>query len=299
MSEVDLIAKRVRRLAVAAQIKVASFLSGNRRSLFLGNGTDFADLREYVYGDELKYVDWRATAKYQDKIIVKEFEVTRNANVMFVLDSSASMLMGRSGERIIPAVISIASLAHAVLRNKDLFGFASFSEDDTLFLNPKGGKAHEFLIYRKLLDIVPHGGTKIGEGIKHVATNLNKRSILIILSDLHDDLDSMYKGLKIAKGFNHDIIVIQLTDREDYILPKKVGKIKFKHPATNKPVTADFSDPIVSGRYAYEVNRKREELNSFIRKLRGLKIKVIRAFTEDMIEKILLAYFSEKQRGFQ
>jgi uncharacterized protein (DUF58 family) len=297
MSERLLLAKRIEGLSLIARQKVASFLSGNRRSLFLGHGTEFADLREYVYGDDLRYIDWRASAKRQNSLIVRDFEVERNANIMFILDSSASMMLGKGDTRARDAAVAIASLAYASIMNKDFFGFGAFSSSHSEFIPPRGGKEHEFLIYRRLLNIIPEGKTSLGEGIKHVAANLTRRSIIMVLSDLHDNLDDMIKGFRIAKGFNHEIQVIQLSDYGEYIMPDKMGKVKFIHPETKKPEVADFADPVVSGIYSYEVNKAREEISSFKRRLRGLNISVYEARTEDLTERVLLAYFKAKQRG--
>lgn len=298
MSESDLLSKRVEGLYLHARQKVSSFLTGNRRSLFLGAGTEFADLREYQLGDDVRHIDWRATAKRYNSLIVRDFEVERNSNVILLLDASASMMLGKKQPRMKNAVIAIASLAHAAIHNKDFFGFGAFNDNLNVFIPPKGGKAHEFLIYRKLLNIVPQGVTDIGSALKQVAASLKRRSIILILSDLHDRSEDMMKGFKIAKGFNHEVQVIQLTDYGEYILPSKIGKIKFEHPETGSQTVADFSDPIVSGIYNYEINKEIQELNNFKKKLRGLKIKIVEGYTEELVEKVLLSYFSTKQRGF-
>ena len=91
--------------------------------------------------------------------------------------------------------------------------------------------------------------------------------------------------------------VIQITDRGEFILPSKVGKIKFKHPSSGDQTIADFTDPIISGRYSYEINKVQREIYRFIQRLRGMKIRVVTSFTENLTEKFLLAYFSHKQRG--
>ncbi len=296
MSEKLLISKRIENLSLIAKEKVASFLSGNRRSLYLGHGNEFADLREYRTGDEMKHIDWRQSAKRHDKLIVREFEVERNTNVIFLMDASASMMLGDM-DRIKSSVIAIASLAHAVVKNKDLFGFGAFSDELSEFIHPKGGKLHEHLIYKKLLNIIPEGKTNMGEALKQVAANLKRRSVIMVLTDLHDDLDSMYRGFKIAKGFKHELQIIQLAELGEYILPDKVGKIKFQHPETGKPTVADFTDPIIKGKYNYEISKRQMEIAQFKRKLRGMNARVVTAYSGDMTEKILISYFTSKQRG--
>ncbi|MHA2502772.1 MAG: DUF58 domain-containing protein [Candidatus Kariarchaeaceae archaeon] len=297
MSERNLLSKRVEGLSIIAKQKVSSFLSGNRRSLFLGTGTEFADLREYVFGDDQRYIDWRATAKRQNKIIVRDFEVERNTNVIFLLDISASMLLGKEESRIKAASIAVASLTHASIMNKDFFGFGAFSEGFQEFIPPRGGKSQEFLVYKKLLGLLPAGKTQMAGALKQIATTLTQRSLIIVLSDLHEETDELLKSFRIAKGFNHEVKVVQLTDREEFVLPEKVGKIKFMDPEKKKPVVADFADPITAGIYAYEIGSQRRKLQQFKRKLRGLKIEVVESYTENLVEKVLLAYFTAKQRG--
>ncbi|MCY3411686.1 MAG: DUF58 domain-containing protein [Candidatus Heimdallarchaeota archaeon] len=296
MAERFIISKRIQNLALVAREKVSSFLSGNRRSLYLGNGNEFADLREYRFGDEIRHIDWRQSAKRHEKLIVREFEVERNANVVFLLDASASMMLNDS-ERMKSAVIAVASLAHAVISNKDFFGFGAYTERLNEFLPPKGGKLHEHLIYRKLLNIIPEGKTNIGEALKQVATNLKQRSIIIVLTDLHDNLDEMAKGFKITKGFKHEVQVVQFADVGEFELPDKVGKVKFIHPDTGKPTIADLTDPYTRGKYTYEIAKQQLEISKFKRKLRGMNIRVVSAYTGDVTEKILISYFSAKQRG--
>lgn len=296
MAEKALISRKIENLSLVAKEKVASFLSGNRRSLFLGHGNEFADLREYRVGDELRHIDWKQSAKKYEGLIVREYEVERNTNIVFLMDASASMMLGDQ-ERIKAAVISIASLAHAVIKNKDFFGFGAFSDSLSDFVPPRGGKLHEHLIYRKLVNIIPNGKTNIGGAIKQVAANLNRRSVIIVLSDLHDDLAEMYKGFKIAKGFNHEVQIIQFGEVGEFVLPSKVGKIKFKHPDTGDQKVADFTDPKILGKYTYEINKKHKKIISFKRKLRGLDIKIVTAYSGELTEKILLSYFTSKQRG--
>lgn len=298
MSEALLLSKRVAGLSIIAKEKVGSFLSGNRRSLFLGNGTEFADLREYQSGDDLRHIDWRASAKRLNSLIVRDFEVERNANIVLLADVSASMMLGKKEPRMKVAIIAMASLAYAAIQNKDFFGFGAFSNKLSLFLHPRGGKSHEFYIYRQLLNLIPEGTTDLGKALIKISTSLKRRSIIFILTDLHDDMENMIKGFRIAKGFKHEVQVLQISDYGEYPLPDRLGKIKFSHPETNTPTVADFSDPIVSGIYSYEINKKLREINRFKRKLRGLNVRVVETHTEDLTERMLLAYFKAKQQRF-
>ncbi|RMG31052.1 MAG: DUF58 domain-containing protein [Methanobacteriota archaeon] len=296
-AEKVLLAKQLKNLSILAQQKVATFLAGTRKSKFRGDGTDFADLRDYVPGDDLRKVDWKATARYKNRLIVKEFEQERNANVVILLDASASMLIGKREPRIKAAVEAIASLTYATIMNKDFIGFAAYSSELSQFIPPKGGKTHEFFIYHKLLTLTPIGETNLGEALKEVSTLLKRQSLILVISDLHDKLDETFRGFRIAKALKHEVQLLQITDYGEFILPDNMGKVKFTDPTTKQPVTIDLSDPLSRGLYDYVIFQKVKEIEDFKRKLRGLKIRVVESHTEDITQQVLLAYYSAKGRA--
>lgn len=296
MTEIDALPKRIQGLSLLAREKVSSFLSGNRRSILRGEGTDFADLREYVPGDDLRHIDWRATAKRGDSLIVRDYDLERNTNVVLLLDGSASMLLGKKEPRIKIAVEAVASLAYAATMNKDFIGFGAFSEELSNFVPPKGGKSHEFFIYKQLLNLIPKGETNIGEALKAVATSLKRRSLILVVTDLHDNIEQTLDGFKIARAFKHEVQLLQITDYGEYVLPDNMGKVKFQHPETGQPEVVDFAKPMTKGLYSYDIYRSINELNEFKRNLRGLNVRVVETRTEDLTERVLLAYYSSKSR---
>ncbi len=297
-AEKVLLAKQVKNLALLAKEKVASFLAGSRQSKFRGDGTDFIDLREYIPGDDLRRIDWNVTAKYQNKLIVKEFELERNTNVVLLLDASASMLIGQKEPRIKSAVEAIASLTHATIMNKDFIGFGAYSDEISIFIPPKGGKSHEYFIFHKLLRLTPSGQTNLGEALKEVASLLKRQSLILVISDLHDKLDETFRGFRIAKAMNHEVQLLQVTDYGEFVLPKNMGKVKFTHPETKQPITIDLSDPLARGLYDYAIFKRVKEIEEFKRRLRGLKIRVVETHTQDMTQKVLLAYYSTKSKQY-
>lgn len=296
-AEKVLMAKQVKNLSLIAKKKVATFLAGTRKSKFRGDGTDFADLREYIPGDDLRKVDWKATSRNRNKLIVKEFEQERIANVFILLDLSASMLIGKNEPRIKTAVEAIASLTYATVMNKDFIGFGAYSSEFSTFIPPKGGKSHEFFIYHKLLTMTPFGETNLGEALKEVSTLLKRQSLILVITDLHDKLDETFKGFRIAKALNHEVQLLQISDYGEFVLPDNMGKVKFTDPKTKQPVTIDLSDPMARGLYDYFIFQKVREIEDFKRKLRGLKIRVVETHTEDITQQVLLAYYSSKSRG--
>ena len=293
----NLIRKKIRNLFISTKIKVSTFLQGHRRSVFLGPGTEYADLREYVPGDDLKRVDWRASARRPGNLIVREYEVEKNINVMVLIDVSQSMLLGEGEPRISMAVKAAAALGYATINNRDFFGVGLYSSDVNLFLPPRGGRKHLFTALSKMVNVVPSGVTNLGEAVKEVASKLKRRGIIIVITDLHDKFEETLKGFRAAIAHGHDIQVIHITDPLEYVFPGKIGKVKFFDPQTNQPVVVDLSDPLERGVFYLALTEEIEKMKDFVKKLRALKIRVIEATTKDVIDQVLLAYYNSKRRG--
>ena len=83
--------KKLKKLEILAKERSTSFLQGHRRSIFRGPGTEYADLREYTEGDDLRFIDWNASSRVPHKLIVRDYEQERNTNVILMLDTSYSM----------------------------------------------------------------------------------------------------------------------------------------------------------------------------------------------------------------
>ncbi|MHA1302738.1 MAG: DUF58 domain-containing protein [Candidatus Heimdallarchaeaceae archaeon] len=289
--------KKLKRLEILSRQRSTSFLQGHRRSIFRGSGTEYADLREYVEGDDPRFIDWNASSRIPYKLIVRDYEQERNTNVVLMLDTSHSMLLGDPVPRIKLAVEASATLAYTVLNNRDLFGWVSFSDELHTFIHPRGGKLHFYHIIHEMLKTAPFGRTNIGEAVREVALSLKRRSIIILLTDLHGNLEGAMEGFKVARVKKHEIKLIHTTDPEEFLFPKNPRQVKYLDPETNEMRVVNFSNLLERGKYNYEVGLKIQEINNFKRNVRGLNIDVITAPTTYLTEKLLLAYFGTKRGG--
>jgi uncharacterized protein (DUF58 family) len=289
--------KKLRRLEIIAKEKSTSFLQGHRRSIFRGAGTEYADLREYVEGDDLRFVDWNASSRVPFKLIVRDFEQERNTDVVLLLDTSYSMLLGEPQPRIKMAVEAIATLAYTVMNNRDNFGWASFSEKVTNYIPPRGGKTHLYRIFNEMLKIAPIGITNIGESIHDISLTLKRRSIIIILTDLHGNLEEAMDGFKVANIKRHEVKLVHIHDPEEFLFPKNPRQVKFQDPETGEIITANFSNLLERGKFMYELGMQIKKINNFKRNVRSLNIEVIDAPTTVLTEKLLLTYFGTKRKG--
>lgn len=289
--------KKLKRLEIIAKQKSTSFLQGHRRSIFRGPGTEYADLREYVEGDDLRFVDWNASSRVPFKLIVRDYEQERNTNVILMMDTSYSMLLGKPVPRIKIAVEAVASLAYAVMNNRDNFGWVSFADEIKTYIPPRGGKLHLYHILNEMLKIHPLGRTNIGDVVRDVALSLKRRSIILILTDLHGDLKGAMEGFKVASLKKHEVKLIHIHDPEEFLFPKNPRQVKYQDPETGEIKVVNFSNLLERGKYMYEVGLQIQQINNFKRNVRGLNIDVIDAPTTALTEKLLLAYFGSKRRG--
>ncbi|MFW9852915.1 MAG: DUF58 domain-containing protein [Candidatus Thorarchaeota archaeon] len=289
--------KKLKRLEIISKERSTSFLQGHRRSIFRGPGTEYADLREYTEGDDLRFVDWNASSRVPFKLIVRDYEQERNTNVILMMDTSYSMLLGEPTPRIRIAVEAIATLAYTVMNNRDNFGWVSFSDKIHKYIPPRGGKTHLYHIFNEILKIAPLGRTNIGHAIREISLAQKRRSIIIILTDLHGDLEGAMDGFKVANAKKHEIKLIHIHDPEEFLFPKQPRQVKFQDPETGEIMVVNFSNLLERGKFMFELGLQIKEINDFKRNIRGLNIDVIDAPTTVLTEKLLLAYFGSKRRG--
>ena len=289
--------KKIKKLEILAKERSTSFLQGHRRSIFRGPGTEYADLREYTEGDDLRFIDWNASSRVPFKLIVRDYEQERNTNIIMMMDTSNSMLLGEPIPRIKMAVESIATLAYTVMNNRDNFGWASFSDKIHNYIPPRGGKIHLYHVFKEMLKIAPVGKTNIGETVREIALSQKRRSIIIVLTDLHGDLEGALDGFKIARAKRHELKLIHIHDPEEFLFPKQPRQIKFQDPDTEEIQVINFSNLLERGKFMFELGLQIKKINDFKRSIRGLNIDVIDAPTTILTEKLLLAYFGTKRRS--
>ena len=289
--------KKLKRLEIISKERSTSFLQGHRRSIFRGPGTEYADLREYTEGDDLRFVDWNASSRVPFKLIVRDYEQERNTNVILMMDTSYSMLLGEPTPRIRIAVEAIATLAYTVMNNRDNFGWVSFSDKIHKYVPPRGGKTHLYHVFNEMLKIAPLGRTNIGHAIREIALAQKRRSIIIILTDLHGDLEGAMDGFKVANAKKHEIKLMHIHDPEEFLFPKQPRQVKFQDPETDEIIAVNFSNLLERGKFMFELGLQIKQINEFKRNIRGLNIDVIDAPTTVLTEKLLLAYFGSKRRG--
>jgi uncharacterized protein (DUF58 family) len=211
--------KAVKKIILKTKKQVYGDMLGNNASLFQGEGFEFAELREYVYGDDVRKIDWKTTAKL-GKPFVKIYKEERELNVVVVSMLGGSVYFGTVKQKSDVIAEVVATLGFSAVKNADLFSHMIFA--DTLYDLSKPSKKL-FSVHKAVEDVFafdPLG--KEGDFSALVETlhhRLKKKSLLFIVSDFVGDIDLKLLSKK------HDLFAVMVRDRfeED---PSELGYLR-------------------------------------------------------------------------
>ncbi len=213
------IISRLRGLELRARKVSAGFISGMHRSAYHGFSVEFADYRQYVPGDDLRYIDWKIFGR-ADRLYVKEYEEETNLRCNILLDASASMAYGGDGvSKFEYACKLAASLAYLLVGQQDAPGLVTFDSRIRTKLPPHTGRGHLSTLLETLEKTAPEQQTDVKVLFHRLAEELRKRSMIILISDLLADLDDVAGGLEHMAYAGHELIVLHVLDDTEWNLP--------------------------------------------------------------------------------
>lgn len=211
--------KRISRLELRARHVVEGFLSGMHRSPYFGQSVEFRQHREYTYGDDLRYVDWKVWAK-QDRFYVKQFEEDTNLRCTLLVDVSNSMRYGQGAMNKYEYASTIAAcLAYMLLRQQDAVGCIAFDESSRMTVPLRTKRNHLESIIQALDISTPTNKTEIYSIIRHAAESFPRRGMMVLISDLLVDRGGLFKGLKLLRSRGHDVLVFHVLDDDELTFP--------------------------------------------------------------------------------
>ncbi|TVP74600.1 MAG: DUF58 domain-containing protein [Gemmatimonadales bacterium] len=249
MGPVDLVARRM----------VDGTLAGLHRSGRRGTSAEFAELRAYRPGDDLRHVDWRMVGR-SDRFYVKEYREDTHLVSRILLDASASMgWSSRPGElpsKLWYGKLLAACLGLLLLRQGDRVGLVAF--DDTLRnrVPPRGGPRQQREFLRRIREVEAGGGTLAHTALRDEATAMQRRGLVVLVSDLLVDPDPVTRILTTLARRGHDVRVIHLMDPGERTL-EGGGRRRFVDPETGRSL--DVSVPEIRDAYRETVSRVLEE----------------------------------------
>jgi uncharacterized protein (DUF58 family) len=306
------ILKQVRLIELRTRGLVSTMFSGEYHSVFRGQGMEFAEVREYQPGDDVRTIEWNVTARMGHPFIKKYVE-ERELTVLLAVDLSGSEQFGTRGRFKAELATEMAAvLALSAVRNNDRVGLLVFSDHVEHFVPPRKGRRHVLRIIRDLLAFRPLGrGTDLAGALDYVNRVLRHRSIVFVLSDFLTALaapgeaaeggeaesgekaagERVERMLRVASK-RHDVVAVTIADLAEEALPR-AGVLSLQDPESSAHILVDTADPATQAHYSAAITRERGRLRRILRQLR---IEEIEVRTTSSYVGPLLAFFRRRER---
>ncbi len=281
--------RQVKLIELRTRGLVNTLFAGEYRSIFKGQGMEFAEVREYQPGDEVRIIDWNVTARMR-RPFVKRYIEERELTVMLAVDLSGSeRFVTRRRFKSELASELAAVLAMSAVRNNDRVGTLLFTDRIEHVVPPRKGRRHALRLIRDLLAFEPQGrGTDIAGAADYLLKMLSHHTIIFLVSDFY--AGGIERPMKLLAQ-RHDLVAVTVEDPSEVELPD-IGPARFVDPETGATLDVDTSDPAVRSRYAAAVKDEREGRR---RLLRRLAVDEIPVRTDAGIIEPLLKFFRARE----
>ncbi len=284
--------ENVRRLEIGTKGLVNEIFSGEYHTVFKGRGMEFAEVREYVPGDDIRLIDWNVSARTGSPF-VKVFSEERELSMMLVVDMSRSGTFGTSYRMKDEVAIEIcALLAFSAMKNNDKVGLLIFTDKVEKFIPPRKGRQHVLRVLREIIYHEPENtGTSINSALEYLLRVIRRHSVVFILSDFMDD--GFQKSLRVVSS-KHDVIAIKLTDKLETQLPD-AGLISLVDAETGENVVVDTSDERIRNSYSALRRAQQERLEKMFKKMNldHINIKTGESYVEPLYK-----FFRKRAKRF-
>jgi uncharacterized protein (DUF58 family) len=273
------ILKKVKRIEITTRGLVNEVFSGEYHSVFKGRGMEFAEVREYQMGDDIRNIDWNVTAR-SGSPFVKIFDEERELTVMLLVDVSSSGNFGTTTQMKGEIAAELcAVLAFSAIKNNDKVGLIIFSDKIEKFIPPRKGKQHVLRVIREILFFKPEDSqTDLNVALEYLSRVIKRRSIVFLVSDFLTE--NYEKSLQVANR-KHDIIAINIIDPREVELPS-IGFIEMEDAETGETVIVDTSNPAIRGSFYNESKDERDKREKFFKSIGvdNINIKTDRSYVE-------------------
>lgn len=285
--------KKVRHIEIRTNRVVNELFAGRYESVFKGRGIEFAEVREYFPGDDIRTIDWNVTARHGHPY-VKRYVEERELAVMLLVDASASGSFGSTTKFKREIACELAAvLAFSAIKNNDRVGLLIFTDTVEKFIPPKKGRRNVLRLMREILYFKPKQvKTDLACALDYIGRALKKRCVVFLISDF------------LAKGYEkelrlinkrHDVIALRVVDPREEKLPA-VGLIELDDAETLERVTINTNDKRFRERFA----KLNEALKERIRgSIKSAKVDEIEIRTDSSYIDPLLKFFRMRARRFR
>jgi len=218
---------KVRGMELQARLIVEGYLSGMHKSPYHGFSVEFAQHREYVPGDDLKHLDWKVYSR-TGRFYLKQYEEETNLACWLLVDASESMQYGSgptgaNGQPLVRkydyACMAAAAMSYLTLHQQDSIGLVTFDNQVRTLLRPSSQTSH----LKQIVAILNQGAgrerTQLAPIFHDLAERITRRGIIIVLSDLFDEVNDILTGLKHLRHKRHEVVVMHIMDRAEVEFP--------------------------------------------------------------------------------
>jgi len=282
--------KAVRKIQIRTSHLVSDLFAGQYQSAFKGRGMEFAEVRPYLPGDDVRAIDWNVTARTGEPHI-KRFVEERELTVMLVVDASGSTMFGSRGQfkRELAAEIG-ALFAFSAIQNNDKVGLIIFTDRVELAIPPRKGNRHVLRVIREIMNHEAVGrGTDIAGALDYLDRVTHRRCVTFLMSDFL--CDGIERSLAAASG-RHDLVGVIFDDARDVELPD-VGLVAMEDPESGEVAIVDTGDR----GFREEHHRKQTEARrQRDRGLRAAGMDFIRLNTGEPYSSALMSFFRSRGR---
>ena len=200
-------------MELRARLVVEGFITGLHKSPYHGFSVEFTEHRQYMPGDEIKHIDWKAYGK-TDRFYIKQFEEETNLKSYLILDASRSMDYASKGnlKKFEYASYVAAALSFLMIEQRDAVGLTLFDEGIRVSLPPRATRSYLKEILKELESAQPAKKTGTSASLNLIAEQIKRRGLVIVLSDLFDKPESVMTALKHFRHKGHEVVVMQILD---------------------------------------------------------------------------------------
>tara|TARA_B100001250_G_scaffold77925_1_gene63958 strand:+ start:8574 stop:9452 length:879 start_codon:yes stop_codon:yes gene_type:complete len=254
------ILNKVRLVEIKTRKLVNNLFGGEYHSAFKGSGMEFAEVREYIPGDDIRSIDWNVTAR-TGKPYIKKYDEERELSVIIMVDVSASSFFGTGNSLKTDVMIELSSIiSFSAIKNNDKVGLLLFSDKIEKYIPPSKGKKHVLRVIRELIyHKSSYNSTNINIPLEHIQKVIKRKSILFLLSDFWSpDFSKSIKSI----NKKHDLINMQILDStEEKIID--LGLIKFHDIETQKSIWLNTGN----NKNRIQINKNIIKINKNIKKI--------------------------------
>ena len=287
--------RKIRHVEVRTRGLVDDVFGGEYHSAFKGRGIEFAEVRPYQIGDDVRTIDWNVSARTGEPY-VKLFEEEREQTLFLVVDVSGSADFGSTRAKRDLAAELCAVLGFSALRNHDKVGMVLFTDVVERFVAPKRGKRH---VLRLLRDVFAHQprqrGTDVVAALDHVMRVQRRRAIVVLVSDFlvpAGDEAGLARSLRVVAQ-KHDLVAIRLQDPRELALPA-VGLLRVVDAETGQAALVDTSSASVREAFATRAQQRSDRAQAALTQAR---VDHVTLSTDDDYVEPLSAFFRQRIRG--